>query len=244
MIRNLLLSLCAAFTLAACHTSFGHRDQTCGPDQRLDTLLDQYDQAKRGEVDALGGGRHLVYDCERIHNEIQRLALEFPRHARILLANGVLAYETREPEKAARYLDDLFEYEPSSPDAAVLRSRIAIDTGNLPAAKRLLATQLSYRPDHAGLHEALASALYLERDFAGARLELALAERLKAPSWRVAYHRGLIAEATGDVEGAQREFQRAHDGNAEFTQAKARLDGARAANGYNASLPPGKSGGG
>lgn len=244
MIRTLLLSLCAAFALAACHTSFGHRDQACSPDQRLDELLDQYDHAKNGGVDALDGGRHLVYDCERIHNEIERLALEFPRHPRILLANGALAYETREPEKAAGYLDDLFEIEPSSPDGAVLRSRIAIDAGNVPAAKRLLTTQLGYRPDHAGLHEALASALYLERDLAGARMELALAERLKAPSWRVAYHRGLIAEAAGDVEGAQREFQRAHDENPQFTRAKSRLEGARAANGYNASLPPVKSGGG
>jgi tetratricopeptide (TPR) repeat protein len=157
----------------------------------------------------------------------------------------VLAYDAKEPEKAQRYLDSVLAIEPTYPDAAVLRSQIAVEEGNMPFARRLLETQIGYRPDHPGLREALAGVCYLERDLEGARASLAAAEALHAPAWRVAFHRGLLAEFAGDGNEAQRQYQLCTDANPDFTPARARLDGARALGGYNApTSPPGKKAGG
>jgi Flp pilus assembly protein TadD len=169
----------------------------------------------------------LIFDCSSEWLAIERLATEFPRHVPTLMANAVIAYDERDKVKAKRYLDALFSVTESHPDAAVLRSRVAIDQGNMPLARRVIETQLAYTPNEASVHEAYSSILYMLRDLDGAAREIGLAEKLGAPGWRVAYNRGLIAEAAGRPQDAQRMYQTAVDGNPDFAPARARLTSAR-----------------
>jgi predicted Zn-dependent protease len=223
-----VLGLVPALLLAACTTaSFGHRDRECSVDQRLDALLDEYDHARSGEDES----SRLLVDCDRIRNEIDRLALEFPSHPRTLLACAQLSYDAREVERSQSYLDQLFRAQTASPEGGVLRSRIAAEEGNLQLARRVLETQIQYTPDHPLLREALSSVMYLSGDLAGARAAIAAAESLGAPVWRIAYHRGLIAEAAGDNGEARRQFQACLDANPEYPQARSRLSGMKAAGG-------------
>ena len=97
---------------------------------------------------------------------------------------------------------------------------------------------------NAGLREAYSGVLYMSRDLDGARDAITAAEKLGAPAWRVAYNRGLIAEAAGQPEEAQRQYKAAVDGNPEFPEARARLSGMKAVPGYNHSTSsPGEAGG-
>ncbi len=222
--------------------SFGHRDTECDPDTRLARLVDEYDQAKSGQTTYDGS---ILRDCSRIQLETERLALDVPGHVPTLMACAVMAYEAQETVKAQRYLDAIFHDQPAHAEAAILRSRIAIDEGNLPYARRLLSTQIQYAPDNASLREAYSGVLYMSHDLEGARGEITAAEKLGAPAWRVAYNRGLIAEAGGQNEEAQRQYKAAVDGNPDFPQARSRLSGMKAMPGHNPSAPlPGTAQGG
>ncbi len=169
-----------------------------------------------------------LIDCERITRDIARLAVDFPRHPDVLLANASISYAMRRPEEAQAYLDRLIRLQPIEPDAAVLRSRIALGDGNLRLARRILEEQIELVPDHAGLREALASVLYLEGDTEAARRSLSAAARLGAPDWRVAYNRGLVAEAEDKPDEAASHYQEALAAAPEFLQARSRLRGLEA----------------
>ena len=230
--------------LSAClSNSYGHRPTNCNPDERLDELLKDYEAAKH---DNKSGGQsdHILVDCDRIRVEIERLSAEFPQHVPTLMANARLSFEVKEPAKAQRYLDRLFGLQPVHAEAAVLRAQIAIGEGNVPFAKRLLEKQVNYTPDHYGLRETWSAALYMSGDLPGARAQLEVAEKLGAPAWRVAFNRGLIAEAVGDKGEAMKQYEASVAGNPDFKPAQARLSGKRAEGGYNKpSAPSGKTGG-
>lgn len=227
-LSTLLLGL-AALCLAGCaSSSFNHRDDESTADAQLDNLLTAYET---GRNDGINSSGNLLADGERARNSIERLALEFPSHVRTLMAAGTLAYEAGEPEKAQNYLDQVFRLQPASPEAGILRSRIAIDEGNLPLAQRVLAMQVQYTPDHAGLREALSGVLYMMGDLEGARAAIDAAANLGAPAWRVAYHRGLVAEAAGKADEAQAQYQACIDANPSFLAAKSRLSGMKSQGG-------------
>jgi tetratricopeptide (TPR) repeat protein len=224
--------------LAACQgDSFGHRSQECDPDKRLAELLHQYDACKHGRVEGDGGDQVLV-DCDRVWTQIERLSLDFPRHAPSVMANAVIAYDEHQIDKADRYVNMVFSIQPVHAEAAILKSRIAIETGNLPAARRLLENQVRCTPDHAGLREALSAVLYMSGDVQGAAAALDVAEGLGAPPWRIAFNRGLIAEKSGDSRAAEDQYEAAVAGNPEFQPAQARLAGIRAMSGYNKPASP------
>lgn len=242
--HSLSLSIVLVGALASsCTTySFGHRDRNCNPDERLAALLDQVDRCKEGKSE---DNDHFVVDCDRARTEVKYLSLEFPKHVPTLMANAVLAYDAREPVKAQGYLDALFQVQPDHAEAAILRSRISVEEGNLAAARELLQMQISYAPAHSGLREALSAVLYMERDHEGAFREINAAEKLGAPAWRVAYNRGLIAEASGKSNVAIGYYESALQANPEFKTARSRMDALKAGVGYTgASSPPGTSGGG
>lgn len=222
------LGLLVLLTSGCATGSFGHRDENCNPDQRLDQLLSAYEEGRNDGVNSSG---NVLVDCERARNAIERLALEFPAHTPTLLAAATLAYETGEPEKAQNYLDQLFRAQPAHPEAGVLRSRIAIDDGNFQLAQRVLAMQIQYTPDNAALREAQSGLLYMSGDLDGARAAINAAERLGAPAWRVAYHRGLVAEAAGNSGEAQTQYQACLDANPSFSAAKSRLSGMKSQGG-------------
>jgi len=224
-----ILSAVALCALAACISNdWGHRPQNADPDTRLADLVEDYEHAKTSDgVDP----DHILVDAERYKNEIERLALEFPRHVPTLMACAVLAMDHGDFVKCQRYCDRVLSVEPVHPDAAVLRSQCAIRDGNLPASLRLLEQQKSYTPDHAGVREALSATLYLMRSLEAAAQELTAAEQLGAPAWRVAYNRGLIAEAKGDRTGAMAAYEASVAANPDFAPARSRLAGRKAEGG-------------
>jgi tetratricopeptide (TPR) repeat protein len=238
---QLLAAASFVLTTTGCTSySFGHRDTNCNPDERLVALREQYDHAKAGHHE-----EEILVDCDRVRLELERLSLEFPGHVPTLMTNAAWAYDARETIKAQRYLDTLFSKQPIHPEAAVLRAHIAIDESNIPYARRLLEAQIRYTPDHALLREAHSGALFMAKDYDGASSEILMAERLGAPPARVAYHRGLIAEATGKTDEARKHFKAASDADPKDPRAKSRLSGMNAKGGYNdASSAPGKAGGG
>ena len=227
-LHALLLIVLALVASGCTSSSFGHRDENCSVDQRLDGLLQAYEEGRNNGVNSSG---NLLVDCERTRNAIERLALEFPGHARTLMAAGTLAYEAGEPEKAQNYLDTVFKVQPGHAEAGVLRSRIAIDDGNLPLAQRVIETQIQYTPDNAALREAHSGVLYMSGDYAGARAAIDAAAALGAPAWRVAYHRGLVAEAAGQAGEARTQYQACIDANPSFVAAKSRLSGMKSQGG-------------
>lgn len=222
------LALAALFLGACASSSFGHRNEECGPDERLDGLLAAYEEGRSSGLNSSG---NLLVDCERARNAIERLALEFPSHARTLMAAGTLAYDAGESEKAQNYLDQVFRAQPSHPEAGILRSRIAVDEGNLQLARRVLDMQVQYNPDNFAVREALSSVLYMSGDLEGARAAIDAAANLGAPAWRVAFNRGLIAESAGQSEEAQAQYRACIDANPSFVAAKSRLSGMKSQGG-------------
>ena len=220
--------VCVGLLLAVLSVGCAH-DPTQGsndPNAQLRVLLEEWQSTREGGNTCVSGGIQYPYvDCGRIQAAIERLALEFPMHSPVLLANAVIAFETGQPEKALDYLDAINHHNGVSPDAAVLRSRIAVQQGNLPFARRILLEQAELQPDHAGLREALASIYYLSGDYAEARRALRIAERLGAPSWRTAYNRGLIAEAQGDDATAIAHYRAALSERPGWSVAEARKRG-------------------
>ena len=166
--------------------------------------------------------------CDRLHQELQRLLVVCPNYAPALMANAVVAYDDQQSVQAQQLLDQVLAQPGRYPDAGVLRARIAIEEGNVPFARRMLEQQIRIVPDHAGLHETLGAALYLEGRMLEATRELTTAGALGAPRWRVAYHLGLIEEAAGQFDEASRHYGEALAGNPAWAQAQSRFNALRA----------------
>lgn len=235
--RRVCAALAACLlTLTGCATrSPVVRQQCYNPDVQLAGLLPPYETLRaRGCDESTVGGPS---ECERLQREIERLAVVCPGHAPTLMANAVIAYDERRPAEAQQMLDLVLAQPRAYPDAAVLRARIAIEDGNIPFARRLLAQQIRLVPDHPGLHETQAAALYLEGNLPESRAELTMAAALGAPRWRIAYHLGLIEETSGRSDEATRLYQEAIAGNPGWEPAESRLKALRARGG---SATPGR----
>ena len=221
MMRRAGLLSCLLATAACATTPPAVRQQCYNADAQLTQLLQPYEElrAKGCPLDPRQQGS----ECDRLRLEIARLAVICPAHAPTLMANAVIAYDEKRPVDAQQYLDQILAQPRSFPDAAVLRGQIAIEEGNIPFALRMLAQQITLAPDQAGLYETYAAALYLDGQLAASRSELALAQALGAPRWRIAYHLGLIEEASGNRAEAVRDYTEAVSGNPAFQPAAARL---------------------
>jgi tetratricopeptide (TPR) repeat protein len=221
-------ALAATLIASACATTSPLLRQECyNADAQLAKLLQPLEALRAKGCDA-GIAQRGTSECDGLRRELERLAVICPGHAPTLMANAVIAYDEHRPAKSQQFLDEILAQSRSYPDAAVLRARIAVEEGNLPFARRLLAQQIKVVPDHAGLHETYAAILYLERQLPEARRELTTAGALGAPRWRVAYHLGLIEEASGRLDEALRYYSEALDGNPEWAPAQSRLNGLRA----------------
>lgn len=226
-LRRLALGALLALGAAGCTTPFpGYRHEDVGPDQRLLAIVDQLEEQK-----ATGGApieSNGVVDGQRLYNELRRLSLDYPGHAPTLYVLASETYEMGRQERAAAYLDDLFDVQPVHPEGGVLRARLAIGEGNLTKAQRVLEQQIRYTPDHSGLREALGSVLYMDGDLEAARIELERARRLGAPVWRVAFNLGLIEEAAGNHTLAMERYQVSLRLKEDFRPAASRLAGLEA----------------
>lgn len=146
--------------------------------------------------------------CEDSRREIERIAAQCPGSESAQFAGAILAFERRELVKAQQTLDTLLASGGAKPDAAALRARIALEEGNVPYAIRFLTAQISLAPADYRLRETLASAFYLARRWQDASNELQAAEQLGAPSWRIAYHNGLILEGEGRKDLAMSQYEK------------------------------------
>lgn len=231
-LTHLLFAALLAVVQVGCNTPYpGYRNEGQGPDERLLDLVERYHVLHDASRPRDRAGEKLLVDGQRVVNELRRLHNDYPTHVPTLFTLASVSYAESAPERAGGYLDALFAVQPGHPEAGVLRSRLAIEEGNLPGAKRVLERQLRYRPDHSGLWEARSSVAYLEHDLPGARQALEMAERLGAPRWRVAFNRGLIEEAAGDTATAAENYEVALSENPEFQPAASRLAGLRAFSG-------------
>lgn len=162
-------------------------------------------------------------DCETLRLQIRRLSIDCPANTDVLMANAILAFEDHNLARAQQLLDELESNGTRSPDAAVMRARIALDQGNLQFALKYLRQQVRLLGDHAGLRETYASALFLNREWDAALVELDVAQKLGAPTWRVAYGQGLIAEEMGRFPEALQRYQEALTAKPGWREAESRL---------------------
>lgn len=161
--------------------------------------------------------------CDRLRRDIEGIAGACPANVPALFASAILAYEDGKRIMAQQYLDRVLQANGSLPEAAMLRARIAMEDGNIAAAKRLIADEILVRPDHAGLREVYAAALYLDRNLVAARTSLDRAQALGAPGWRIAYHLGLLDEGEGNLENAAQHYRKAVEQRPDWKPAQSRL---------------------
>jgi tetratricopeptide (TPR) repeat protein len=219
-----LVAICLSISLlGACQSS--PRPNPLAARSRLEPLLVAWEHARveGGGCEQRSAVDTPIIDCESISKEIIRLAIEFPYHPDVLLAAAVVAFEGGRKQDALKTLDVLRSHEPIHPKATMLRTQIAIDEGNLRFAQRLLDEQSELTPDHPGLRELLASVAYLQGEYIEADRSLEIAFQLGAPAWRVAYHRGLVAEASSRPERAARAYAVCLETAPDFAPARSRL---------------------
>ncbi len=220
-------AIIACLFSTACASSPLLRQQCFNPDAQLAEIMQPY-EAARATGCGVGTKQPEGSLCGRYEQEIARLGVICPTHAPTLMANAVIAYDGGNPVESQQFLDFILSQPRAFPDAAVLRARIAIEQGNIPFARRLLEQNIKLVPDHSGLHEVYAAALYLDGDIADSRNALTMAGVLGAPRWRIAYHLGLLEEAAGRNEEASRLYAEALTGNPGWMPADSRLKALRA----------------
>ncbi len=163
------------------------------PTVQLERELDRFERILSGEEEG---------DLREVEAALRQLSFEYPRHARIAYANATFAYTSGDVAATQQLLSQALRLDPTLVDATLLRARVAMEEGNLPLARQVLETQVVLSPDRAELHESLGALAYLESDYEGAERALETAERLGAPAARLAFNRGLVAEAMERYEEA------------------------------------------
>lgn len=219
------LAIALVAFLGCAHGDAPHEATALDPEVRLEAILSQWRalHAPGSSCETTPSERAAVVDCGRLRAEVAQLALTFPTNPQVLFAAAVMSNEARRRDQALSYLDQLFAVVPIYPKAAVLRAHLALEEGNVTLARRVLREQITLSPGHPGLREAEAGVLYLAGERAAAEAALEMASSLGAPGWRVAYHRGLLAEASGRVNEAAAFYREASEENPAFGGARERL---------------------
>jgi tetratricopeptide (TPR) repeat protein len=194
------------------------------PDLQLAEAWDLLEEARSTaggcDRDARGMNR-----CRALRGEIERIAFVCPNHIPSLMTTAVLAYEDKDFARAGERLDSILNMVKVHPDAAVLRARISLEEGNLPFTLTFLKQRIELSPDHAQLREVYGATLFLSGRMDEAKAQLAVAEQLGAPRWRVAYHLGLFEERQGQAQNARRLYQESSDLKPGWELPVARMNG-------------------
>lgn len=213
---KILTLILMGLTLSSCATLSDSKKgmyMVSDPDHQLKEYLFELDQRKI-EKD----------NIDDVRLQIEQLSGQFPTHTPTLMACAVLSSEAREYAKAQSYLDHLLALEAVNPNAVVLRSKLAIQEGNISLAKRMLLNQINLAPDNPLLRETYAAALYLGADYDEAVKSLIFAEKLGSPKGRIKYHLGLIEEARGNKNVAMAYYKSALLAEPPFQAASPRLN--------------------
>jgi predicted Zn-dependent protease len=223
--RTLLLA-CLVINVSCAARTVRSKLQCTDPDQRLQLFWNELQDARQSSNGcATVNG---VSPCDRLRRDISTLAYMCPANTAALLANAILAYDARQIFLAQQLLDEILSKPGVRPEAAVLRSRIAIEEGNVPYASRFIQEQIRLNPDYAELREMLAATFFLTAQYDDAIRELNSASTLGSPRWRIAYHLGLISEAKRDIPGARRLYQEVLQLKPGWSPAESRLKGLNA----------------
>ncbi len=219
----LALAPCALALLAGCAHVPVDRHSGADPDRHLADILADLDAARAAGRNngAIMADERVIVDSGAVRARLEQLALEYPRHAPTLLACAQLAFEAGEFERAQSFADRVLQLQPDNVFAGILRARVALHDGNLALARRTLERQLTMAPDSPYLYEVLAGVYFLDGDMANTDQALRRAEALGGEEWRIAYHRGLLAERKGQQAEALRLFQRSAELNPDFYPAAA-----------------------
>ena len=208
---HLVLAVLATCVFSSCVSHWAN-EPVDEPENERESMLADYEEAR-------SQGR----DGEEERQKLEYLVVKYPRHTPLLMTNAILAYDAAEPEKAQRYLDALLAHEPANANASAMRARLALERGNIRLANRLLDEAIEYHPANEILFETRAAVAYYEGNFEKARTALDRAEKFGSPKWRTAFHRGLVAEATGDERAAMNYYRAAVQNDPYHEQARERL---------------------
>jgi tetratricopeptide (TPR) repeat protein len=223
----LSLSLLGAFALSACAHAPHARHDSADADARLAAALKEWDQAHASGMNngAVYDNEEVVVDSGAAKLHVEQVALEFPRHVPTLVMCAQLTFQAGETEKAAAYADRALALQADNNFAGIIRAQAALSDGNVPKAREVIKRQLSLTPDSCYLHEVMAGIEYYAADVDACQREVGLAERYGSDPWRIAYHRGLIAEKRGNTAEAKQQFEKSAQLCPTADFAKSRLNG-------------------
>lgn len=240
-IRGSLLAVAAAVLFSACQTA---APPTCDtpkdPDVAICELRAAWQSAPgcqlySGAPCASGGETR---SRAMVRRQAENLAFRYPDHIDTRMFCGILAYEAENPVDATRHLDHVLRIRPDTPEAAVLRARIAMEDGNTQYAVRVLEDMRSLRPDSYSVREGLASAYYMNEQHELAHEAIDSAERLGAPAWRISYNRGLLAELDGELPEAYVHYRDAIAQAPDWNMPRERMEGLSSIAGFDVPAPP------
>ncbi|MBA6350287.1 M48 family metallopeptidase [Colwellia sp. BRX8-9] len=147
-----------------------------------------------------------IVDCFRFASELNALYLKYPNHKRIMMTSALVEFEIGNTNTSQQLLDLILSKRGAFPEAAILRSRIAMEEGNLTLARTIVKRQLSVTPYNPHLYELQAAYYYLEGKYTKALQAITSAERFMESDWRINYHRGIIYEAQQQWYKACKEY--------------------------------------
>ncbi|PKH32632.1 tetratricopeptide repeat protein [Shewanella sp. ALD9] len=181
-----------ALVSSACSTSQTKREYQ--PDDQLTAMLKQYNVNQTDGVNCQGY-QSAISDCERLSNDLGALSMTYPKHQQIGFTAAIVYHQIGRDVDSQMVLDRLLSQQQPVSEVAILRSKLAMQEGNINLARTVLQRQVQLQPDHPELHATLAASYYLEGRYEKAEAVIATADRLGAPVWRTSYHLGLIHEA-------------------------------------------------
>lgn len=149
----------------------------------------------------------IMVDCFRLASELSALYLQYPNHKRILMASALVEFEIGNTNTSQQLLDILLSKRGAYPEAAILRSRIAMEDGNLNLARTIIKRQLNLTPYNPYLYEIQAAYYYAEGHYKKALQAIRSAELFLKDDWRISYHRGIIYEAQKQWYKACKEYK-------------------------------------
>lgn len=223
MNRFLMIVILLAMTGCASHAQRYVTDVS-DPGEEVDRLMASHlSNTSQGLTCSGAYGNQAYQDCDGLFRRLSQVYTAFPDNERVSMALALVGYQSGRKQQAGFILDQLLASDRPRPEAAVLRARMALETGNVSRARAILETQSQLNPMHPELHEILAATHFVNRRYPDSLSALALAESLGAPSWRVAYHRGLVFEARKNVSAACEQYVESYRLNPGFHGPKGRL---------------------
>jgi Flp pilus assembly protein TadD len=148
-----------ALVSSACSTSQTKREYQ--PDDQLTAMLKQYNVNQTDGVNCQGY-QSAISDCERLSNDLGALSMTYPQHQQIGFTAAIVYHQIGRDVDSQMVLDRLLSQQQPVSEVAILRSKLAMQEGNINLARTVLQRQVQLQPDHPELHATLAASYYLE----------------------------------------------------------------------------------